>query len=258
VGFAELLSLTSDWMCGGLVARAATKYSRVLRTPDHFVEMLLLVEDKRFPIHFGIDPIAIIRAIGSNLRKGSLQGGSTVTQQIVTIRMTSSGAIRRSLIYKLAQIAGALCESATNSKASILEEYIETVYWGRAYRGLDSAVQGYFKQSRGSLSVAQSFFLAERIAAPNRMSTQRIGNLIKRPAIKAAIARNGTTLSEILKVYEQVCPYRDDGQQLLHGRFKRLPAHTKQTIDASPREIPARVGHSKPEIWPLPTPDPET
>jgi len=198
------LSHLSDWMCGPLVMRAARRYSNAICTPNHFVEMLFLVEDKRFSVHFGIDPIAVARAIDFNLRHKSLQGASTIAQQIVTIRMARTKPVSRSITYKLAQIVQAVSESALRSKASILEEYVETVYWGRSYHGLDRAAEGYFNADRKSLSVAQSFFLAERIAAPNRVSAKRISNLLERPPITMNIARNGATIVEVLKVYEQV------------------------------------------------------
>jgi membrane peptidoglycan carboxypeptidase len=209
------LSLLSDWMCGPLVTRAARKYSNTICTPSHFVEMLFLIEDKRFSVHFGVDPIAIARAIAFNLRHESLQGASTIAQQIVTIRMARFKPISRSMTYKLIQIVQALCESAVRSRASILQEYIDTVYWGRSYHGLDRAVEGYFSADRTSLSVAQSFFLAERIAAPNRVSTKRISNLLERQPIRMNIVRNGATVAEVLKVYEQVYGKGGDAWQLL-------------------------------------------
>jgi penicillin-binding protein 1A len=204
VSMTARLSLFSDWVCGPLVVRAARKYSSAICTPDHFVEMLFLVEDKRFSVNLGFDPIAIARAIVLNLRRGSLQGASTIAQQIVTIRMARSKPISRSLAYKLTQIACALGESAMRSRASVLKEYVETVYWGRSYHGLDRAVEGYFGGNRGSLSVAQSFFLAERIAAPNRVSAKRISNLLERAPIRTNITRNGGTVEEVLKIYQQV------------------------------------------------------
>jgi membrane peptidoglycan carboxypeptidase len=118
--------------------------------------------------------------------------------------MAHSKRISRSLAYKLTQVAWALGESAVRSKASLLNEYIETVYWGRSYHGLDRATEGYFGGNRMSLSVAQSFFLAERIAAPNRVSAKRISNLLKREPVQMNIVRNGATIAEVLKVYRQV------------------------------------------------------
>ena len=198
------LSQFSDWISSSFVQRSARKYSRAIGTPDHFIEMLLLMEDKRFPVHCGIDPLAMMRAVAFNLRRGSRQGASTIAQQVVTIRMAHSKHISRSFAYKLIQITRALGESALRNKVSLLTEYIETVYWGRSYFGLDRATEGYFGGNRTSLSVAQSFFLAERIAAPNRVSTRRIANLLRRVAIKMNIERNGATIEEVAKVYQQV------------------------------------------------------
>jgi penicillin-binding protein 1A len=177
--------------------------------------MLFLVEDKRFSVHFGIDPIAIARAIAFNLRQESLQGASTIAQQIFTIRMARSKSIPRSLAYKVTQSVWALCESAVRSRDSILREYVETVYWGRSYHGLDRAAAGYFSTDRTSLSVGQSFFLAERIAAPNRVSVKRISNLLERASIRMNIARNGATIAEVLKVYQQVYGNGGGGWQTL-------------------------------------------
>jgi membrane peptidoglycan carboxypeptidase len=202
--FTERLSSLSDWICKSLIAHSAREYAEFIGAPKYFIEMLFLIEDKRFPVHFGIDPIAIARAAAFNLRSRALQGGSTITQQVITVRMSGSKRISRSLRYKLTQIARALCESTARNKISILKEYVETVYWGRSYHGLDSAASGYFGADRGSLSVAQSFFLAERIAAPNRISPKRISNLLRREPIRMQLVRNGETLAGVSRVYEQV------------------------------------------------------
>jgi membrane peptidoglycan carboxypeptidase len=205
VGLSANLSLISDWMCGPIVAQTASKYSRFIHTPEHFVEMLFLVEDKRFPIHIGVDPIAIIRAALSNLQgHGFRQGASTIVQQVYTIQMSRSQQIPRSIEYKFRQIGWSLARSVVRGKRAILRQYIETVYWGRNYRGLDRAVEGYFSGSRTSLSAAQSFFLAERIAAPNRISIKRISVLLARQPIKINLMRNGVTIRAVADIYEQV------------------------------------------------------
>ncbi len=166
--------------------------------------MLFWIEDKRFAVHFGVDPIAMARATAFNLRGGVVQGASTIAQQIYTIRVGRSGKFSRSAAYKIRQIAHSLYLSAVNSKAVILREYIDTVYWGRSYRGLDKAVSGYFSTSRASLSVCQSFFLAERIAMPNRVSVHRISNLLTRTPIRLNLKRNGATTRDVVKLYEEI------------------------------------------------------
>jgi len=214
MGLTAEFSFVSDWACGPLVARASKKYSSFIRTPEHFVEMLFLVEDKRFPIHFGIDPIAIARAAAFNLRGGTTQGASTIVQQLYTIQASSYHRVSRSLAFKLRQIAWALGQSAVRGKAAMLKEYVETVYWGRNYLGLDRAIEGYFNGTRSSLCVAQSFFLAERIAAPNRTSVKRISNLLNRVPIRLSLRRNGASIRDVNKIYEQI--YGCGGEEWQH------------------------------------------
>jgi penicillin-binding protein 1A len=203
-------------MCGTLVTQTARRYSSFLHTPDYFVELLFWVEDKRFAVHFGIDPIAVARAMVFNLRRGAaLQGASTIAQQVYTIRLTRSCKVHRSFPYKVQQASWSLYASAARSKASILDEYVSTVYWGRSYHGLDAAAKGYFNAARGSLSMAQSFFLAERLAAPNRVSVRRISNLLKRTPIKLALLRNGVHFSDIINLYEGIYGCGGEMWQLL-------------------------------------------
>jgi membrane peptidoglycan carboxypeptidase len=200
----DAFSYFSDWICSSLVVQGAREYSRIVYAPEHFVEMLFWVEDKRYPVHFGVDPVSIIRALIFNLRGGQLQGASTIAQQIYGIRVGRPRGISRSLGYKLRQTAWSIYSSAINSKAAILKEYVDTVYLGRSYHGLDRATAGYFNTTRTSLTAAQSFFLAERIAAPNRVSVQRIANLLNRVPIQMNLRRNRSTASDVVKVYQQV------------------------------------------------------
>ena len=209
------ISSLSDWMCRNLVARTAREYSTLLYTPNYFVELLFWVEDKRFAVHFGVDPVSIMRAIIFNLGRqgGTLQGASTISQQLYNIRLRR--AFSRSLAFKVKQTGWSLYASAAMSKASILDEYVSTVYWGRGYRGLDMAAEGYFNATRASLSIAQSFFLAERLAAPNRVSVARISNLFKRIPIRLTLNRNGGTLADIIALYEEIYDCGGEMWQLL-------------------------------------------
>lgn len=121
------MSAVSDRLCESLVERSAKKYSEVLRTPSYFLEMLLLVEDKRFAIHFGIDPIAIARALIFDMRGGALQGASTIAQQVYNIRQSRGGKRSRTLSHKVRQIAWAMSACTLNSKVHLLTEYLDGV-----------------------------------------------------------------------------------------------------------------------------------
>jgi membrane peptidoglycan carboxypeptidase len=200
-----LLSDFSDRLSAPLVAHSAETYAMAVSAPVHFIEMLLLVEDKRFTIHFGIDPISIVRALVFDLRGSVLQGGSTIPQQLYNVRFprTQRPLRDRTLSYKLRQSAWAISNTTKLSKVSILTEYVAGIYFGRSYYGLDSAANGYFRTAKTQLSAEQSFFLVERIAAPNRISPQRIANLLLRRAICQTLHRYTVNVMNVVNLYEE-------------------------------------------------------
>ena len=204
------LSSLSDWLCRPIVSRGARGLAEAVSVPDYFIEMLLWVEDKRFLIHFGVDPLAMIRAMLFNVRGGVVQGASTISQQVYTIRWSNAGGGYRDWRYKAKQIPWSLVHSILNRKREILKEYLNTIYWGRSYFGIDNAAKGYFNRTRQSLSVAESFFLAERLAAPNRISLGRISHLLRRSPIEATLCCHGCTAGEVLRLYRYVYGSRGD------------------------------------------------
>jgi penicillin-binding protein 1A len=217
MSYTEFLSEVSDRLFEASVYKSARRYASILNTPDHFIEMLLLIEDKRFSLHCGVDPIAILRALVFNLRGGTLQGASTISQQIYNTRtrQTSVGAPARTFGRKIKQSGWSLRQSAITPKILLLREYIDTVYWGKSLYGIDDAALAYFQTRRDLLSVAQSFFLAERIAMPNRFSILRVSNLINRRAIRNALRRRCTSAKDIALLYRPFCSCGGDMWQSL-------------------------------------------
>jgi membrane peptidoglycan carboxypeptidase len=116
---------------------------------------------------------------------------------------------------KVYQAVWALLQSLSKSKTALLREYLDGVYWGRSLRGLDQAARIYFNVSRAELSPAQSFFLAERIATPNRFRANRLRALLDRHAIQEAFHRYKITRDEIVNLYRQCDGLGDDVWQLL-------------------------------------------
>lgn len=188
-----------------LIEKAAARFAPIVRTPEHFLVQLFSIEDKRFLLHPGIDPIAMVRAAISNTKKvGALQGASTITQQIYNIRLNARGIQRRrGLTNKALQSTWALIEELGRSKHEILLEYLDTIYWGRSYYGIDAAAEGYFKTTREQLSVAQSFFLTERIASPNLVLVGRVGILLRTNLISVLFSENIEAKEELIKLYEE-------------------------------------------------------
>jgi membrane peptidoglycan carboxypeptidase len=203
--FAAILKW-SNQRCAEQATRFARRWSEGLAVPIYFLELLILLEDKRFPGHFGIDPIGIFRAIRFNLRTSNRrQGASTLAQQLYNVRMAgaSGGGYSRSLGAKLIQILFGLWISLRLSKVAILSEYLESVYWGHDFRGLDAAATGYFGKRRCELSFEESFLLVERLACPNRLSSERIAVIVRRPSITSLIAVNRSSALDIISLYDR-------------------------------------------------------
>lgn len=153
--------------------------------PLPLLAMLLAVEDKRFALHPGVDPIAIGRSTLANLLYREItEGASTLTQQLYDIRRTAAGDSRpRTWSRKCRQALWAVRYELRHSKIEILREYLGGVYWGRSYWGLDAAADGYFNSRREDLLPSQAFFLAERLAAPNIVIPNRVIELLRRQPV---------------------------------------------------------------------------
>src|SRR6266511_1019171 len=133
--------------------------------PQVLRDAVLAAEDERFYQHHGIDDRGILRALLANLIQGqTVQGGSTITQQLV--RNAYPDLRDRSLVRKVkeASLAAQLEERMT--KDQILEAYLNRVYFGAGYYGVEAASRGYFGRHVADLSLAQAATLAGLIREP--------------------------------------------------------------------------------------------
>ena len=136
--------------------------------PEHFVDALLATEDRRFFMHFGIDPIGIIRAAKSNYAAGKIvQGGSTITQQLAKISYLSS---EKSFERKMKEAVAVLRLEAALSKREILERYLSRAYFGEGCFGLRAAARHYFKRDVSELTVPQSAMLVALLKSPSQLA----------------------------------------------------------------------------------------
>lgn len=157
-----------------------------LDVPIHLVQLFLAAEDKRFWFHPGIDPLAIARAATMlALGRGPIQGGSTITEQLLKLRENRLST--RSFTGRAARAFRSMGLCLFRDKKDLLAEYLSRIYLGRNCFGIHAAALSYFSRPPRELSHAESFFLCDRIALPNRWRCARVANLLRRPSVTIVI-----------------------------------------------------------------------
>jgi len=135
--------------------------------PKSLINATLAAEDKNFYQHHGFDFKGIVRALFNTLFKRSLQGGSTITQQLVKNALLTQ---KRTLSRKIKEALLAVLTEIIYSKDEILEMYFnQTPYGGTAY-GVEAAARTFFGKSAKDLNLAESALLAGLPAAPTSYS----------------------------------------------------------------------------------------
>jgi|GEM_PF-259048 len=135
--------------------------------PQNMIKALRGAEDKRFYDHPGIDIWGIARAAYSNLKGGSKQGGSTLTQQLAKNVIGDS---RRTMERKFTELFLAFRIEHHFTKDEIMTLYLNRVYFGNGYFGLEAASNGYFGKPASKLTISESAFLAGMVRAPSTYS----------------------------------------------------------------------------------------
>jgi membrane peptidoglycan carboxypeptidase len=126
---------------------------------------VLSAEDRTFETEPGISPTGILRALWVDVRGGDIsQGGSTITQQYVKNAYLSQ---QRTFTRKFKEIFIAVKLGNSRSKAQILQDYLNTIYFGRGAYGIEAASYAYFNRDVSKLTVAQGALLAAVIRAPS-------------------------------------------------------------------------------------------
>ena len=135
------------------------------QVPIDVQHAVLAAEDRNFYHEAGISPTGIIRALVTDIKGGEIsQGGSTITQQYVKNAYLTQA---RTFTRKFKEILISLKLGNTRSKSTILQNYLNTIYFGRGADGIQAASQAYFHRSVSRLNVAQGAVLAAVIRAPS-------------------------------------------------------------------------------------------
>ncbi len=135
--------------------------------PPIAIRALIDIEDRTFLEHSGISVRGIFRALYQNITSGRIvSGGSTITQQLVRVRL-SSDASHRTYLSKILEAYFAIKLDLKLSKQEILEAYLNSAYFGHQAYGLQAASKTYFGKSAQELSLAETSLLIGLLQSPS-------------------------------------------------------------------------------------------
>ena len=160
--------------------------------PTDLVNAIVSIEDHRFFTHRGLDSIRIAGAFLRNLSSsGGLQGGSTLTQQLIKLTYFSTSTADQTLSRKVQEAWLAIQLERTATKQEILTYYINKVYMSNGNYGMQTAAENYYGKDLKDLSIPQLALLAGMPQAPNQYDPY------SHP--EAALERRNLVLSEMQK-----------------------------------------------------------
>jgi membrane peptidoglycan carboxypeptidase len=134
----------------------------------NMVNAVIAAEDNKFKTHNGVDYMGVVRAALANYRRGKIaQGASTVTQQLAR---NSFELRERTYKRKILEMFLAQRIEKQFSKNEIMEMYLNRVYFGSGFYGVEAAAKGYFGRPAKELSIGQSAMLAGLLKNPNGLS----------------------------------------------------------------------------------------
>jgi len=187
--------------------RAGTKQLRewipLDQIPPSLIQTLLTIEDRRFFSHVGVDPIAIGRALWTNITRGAVvQGGSTLTQQLAKNLFYSP---KRTIWRKFKELVASLALEFKYRKQDILESYVNEIYLGQAgpvsIYGVGEAAHRYFGRPLDQLSIEEIALIVGLIKGPNIYSPVKNAELAtkRRDVVLHRLREEGIVTEESLK-----------------------------------------------------------
>ena len=151
---------------GSEIGRVGTQNRQIVplaKIPLNVRYAVLAAEDRNFYSNRAFSVTGIARAVFNNLRGGSLQGGSTITQQYAKTAFLSPS---RTIQRKIKELVIAIKLENSLSKDQIFENYLNTIYFGRGSYGVMTASQQYFNRNVEQLTNSQAAIIASILRSP--------------------------------------------------------------------------------------------
>lgn len=172
--------------------------------PPYLIQATIAVEDKNFYSHPGLDFFAMLRALRNNIEGGSIQGASTITQQLVKNTLLSS---EKTYQRKIKELILSLWTERIYSKNEILQMYFNEVPYGGPAWGIEAASQTYFDKHAKDLTLAEATFLAGLPASPTQYSPygndSTLSKTRQKEVLEQMVRQGYLTLSQAGKAYQE-------------------------------------------------------
>lgn len=167
--------------------------------PRYLQQAFVAVEDARFYTHSGVDIKRIVGAFMSNLSSSATQGGSTITQQLIKNTLLSS---EQSYKRKIQEAYLALQLEQKYTKDQILESYLNTIWLGENYYGVQVAAQGYFGKSLADLTLRECAMLAGTANSPYYFNPRRNYYIRSKEGVDYVAITDNRTNYVLRRMYE--------------------------------------------------------
>ncbi|MCQ3944949.1 MAG: penicillin-binding protein, partial [bacterium] len=140
---------------------------KINELPKYVTQATIAIEDKNFYTHHGFDTGGILRALYKTLTGQRLEGGSTITQQLVKVTLLNP---ERTISRKIKEAILTVATELLYTKDQILEMYVNHIPYGGTTYGIEAASKRYFDKSAKDLTLAEASLLAGLPQAPSRYS----------------------------------------------------------------------------------------
>ncbi|MCL4502824.1 MAG: penicillin-binding protein 1C [Deltaproteobacteria bacterium] len=208
--------------------------------PEKVVAAFVAAEDQRFWRHPGVDPLAVMRALISNVSTGRIvSGASTITMQLA--RLTYPG--RRTYYRKLVEMVRSCRIELSLNKSEILRDYLNRVPMGNNLIGVETAAKLYFGKPASQMNVGEAATLAALARAPGTLNPygRRRAQLLRRQEL--VLQRLGQ-LGLISPDELETAAAQPVRLQPAHGRIPRFPFEAPHLVNLVLASNPRPTGEA--------------
>lgn len=185
--------------------RSSPDYVTIDKLPNMYLQAVLAVEDHRFFDHHGFDVISFSKAVIKNIiAKDYETGGSTITQQLAKNLYFS---FDKKMERKVAELIVARQIEDIFEKEEILEMYVNIIYFGDSFEGINQASKGYFNKEPYELTEGESVLLAGIPQAPSSYALfEHLDLAVSRSVrvLDALVDKNYITSEQKKQIYENI------------------------------------------------------